>query len=73
MSSNTRYIVGTSGYSFGDWVGSFYPPGTRQKDMFALYADHFRAVELNFTFYRMDTTYRMDTAATLAKLAGNSP
>ena len=67
MSSNTRYIVGTSGYSFGDWVGPFYPPGTRQKDMFALYADHFRTVELNFTFYRMDT------AATLAKLANNSP
>ncbi len=67
MSCNTRYIVGTSGYSFADWVGPFYPPGTRQKDMFAIYAHHFRAVELNFTFYRMDT------AATLTELARNSP
>ena len=30
MKTNLRYIVGTSGYSFGDWVGTFYPPGTRQ-------------------------------------------
>ncbi len=67
MSRNTRYIVGTSGYSFADWLGPFYPPGTRQKDMFSLYADCFQAVELNFTFYRIEA------AATLAKLARNSP
>jgi len=67
MSAQTKYLVGTSGYSFGDWVGPFYPPGTRQTDMFRLYAEHFQAVELNFTFYRLEA------AATLAKLAGNSP
>jgi uncharacterized protein YecE (DUF72 family) len=33
-----KYIIGTSGYSFADWVGEFYPPGTRQKDMFSFYA-----------------------------------
>jgi uncharacterized protein YecE (DUF72 family) len=62
-----RYIVGTSGYSYGDWVGAFYPPGTRRQDMFAEYARHFRAVELNFTYYRIPS------AATLEKLSAASP
>ena len=63
----TKYIVGTSGYSFADWVGPFYPPGTRSGEMFALYAQRFAAVELNFTFYRMPT------ARTLAAMAARSP
>lgn len=50
-----EYIVGTSGYSFPDWVGPFYPPGTRQNEMFAYYARRFSALELNFTFYRVPT------------------
>lgn len=44
--------VGTSGYSYGDWVGSFYPPGTLPRRMLAHYARHFPLVELNYTFYR---------------------
>lgn len=67
MSNDIKYIVGTSGYSFTDWVGSFYPSGTRQKDMFDLYSEHFEAVELNFTFYRLEA------ASTLDKLAQSSP
>lgn len=67
MSNDNKYIIGTSGYSFNDWVGSFYPSGTRGKDMFALYAQHFNAVELNFTFYRLES------ASTLDKLANTSP
>ena len=67
MSSDTKYIVGTSGYSFTDWVGSFYPSGSRQKDMFDLYTEHFNAVELNFTFYRLEA------GSTLDKLAKKSP
>lgn len=62
-----KYIVGTSGYSFADWVGPFYPPGTKSGDMFALYARRFAAVELNFTFYRMPA------ARTLEALAAKSP
>jgi uncharacterized protein YecE (DUF72 family) len=45
--------VGTSGYSYSDWVGAFYPPGTRSAEMLALYAQSFSSVELNFTYYRM--------------------
>lgn len=67
MSGKIEYIVGTSGYSFADWVGPFYPAGTRQQEMFGVYADHFGAVELNFTFYRLEA------GGTLAKLAERSP
>jgi len=67
MNAATRYIVGTSGYSFADWVGRFYPPGTKSADMFAHYAAHFEAVELNFTYYRLEA------GATLARLARVSP
>lgn len=63
----TKYIVGTSGFSFADWVGPYYPPGTRSGDMFDYYARHFEAVELNFTFYAIPNQ------TTIAKLSGNSP
>jgi len=53
MSAVPEVVLGTSGFSFDDWVGPFYPPGTRSADMLALYADQFRAVELNATYYRI--------------------
>jgi len=65
--THSKYVVGTSGYSFADWVGSFYPPGTRQKDMFALYAKTFRTVELNFTFYNLTP------GATLHRMVAKAP
>ncbi|MEZ4650429.1 MAG: DUF72 domain-containing protein [Candidatus Eisenbacteria bacterium] len=46
-------FVGTSGYSFRDWVGPFYPEGTRNQDMLARYARVFPAVEINATYYRL--------------------
>ncbi len=46
-------IVGTSGYSFDDWVGSFYPRGIRKGDMLKEYTKHFRGVEVNSTYYRI--------------------
>src|SRR5262249_3586600 len=47
--------VGTSGYSFSDWVGPFYPKGTRPGRMLPYYTRHFPLVELNFSFYRPPT------------------
>ena len=47
--------VGTSGYSYPDWVGPFYPEGTRPNRMLSYYARQFPLVELNFTFYRPTT------------------
>jgi uncharacterized protein YecE (DUF72 family) len=46
-------FVGTSGYSFADWVGPFYPPGTRPGDFLRFYARHFDTVEVNSTYYRV--------------------
>jgi uncharacterized protein YecE (DUF72 family) len=67
MDLGEKYLVGTSGYSFPDWVGGFYPFGTRSKDMFGLYVRQFRTVEVNYTFYRPPS------AATLEAMAGKSP
>ena len=46
-------LVGTSGYSFPDWVGPFYPPGMKSSDFLAFYAQHFNGVEVNSTYYRV--------------------
>ena len=46
--------IGTSGYSYTEWVDSgFYPPGTRTAGMLPLYARSFSVVELNYTWYQM--------------------
>ncbi len=47
-----RILVGTSGYSYEDWVGPFYPPGTSRQDFLGLYAQQFPVVELNFSYYQ---------------------
>jgi uncharacterized protein YecE (DUF72 family) len=59
--------IGTSGYSYPDWVGDFYPPGTRPEKMLGHYCTSFPLVELNFTFYRPPTR------AMLARLAEKTP
>ena len=45
--------VGTSGYSYKEWKGSFYPEKLTAKDMLPFYAERLKAVELNNTFYRL--------------------
>jgi uncharacterized protein YecE (DUF72 family) len=45
--------VGTSGYSYKEWKGSFYPEKLPAKDMLSYYATRLAAVELNNTFYRL--------------------
>ena len=47
--------VGTSGYAYKAWKGSFYPPDLPAKRMLNHYASHFSTVEINNTFYRMPT------------------
>jgi len=45
--------VGTSGWQYGDWRGSFYPDALPQRGWLAHYAERFRTVELNNSFYRL--------------------
>ena len=45
--------AGTSGFSFAEWKGTFYPEKLPAPDMLAFYAGRFSTVEINNTFYRM--------------------
>jgi uncharacterized protein YecE (DUF72 family) len=45
--------IGTAGYSYTDWVGPFYPPGTKRPEMLSFYIRHFLIAELDFTYYQM--------------------
>lgn len=45
--------IGTSGWNYKHWMGSFYPPGLPQKELLAFYARHFDTVEINNSFYRL--------------------
>lgn len=45
--------AGTSGYAYKEWKGSFYPEKLPANEMLRFYAQQFRSVEVNNTFYRM--------------------
>jgi uncharacterized protein YecE (DUF72 family) len=47
--------IGTSGYNYPEWKGSFYPADLPAKKMLPYYAARFSTVEINYTFYRMPT------------------
>ena len=44
--------VGTSGYNYPEWKGSFYPEKLPAAKMLPYYAERFQTVEINYTFYR---------------------
>lgn len=48
-----RWLAGTSGYSYKEWKGAFYPDTCKPEDMLGFYASRLPAVEINNTFYRM--------------------
>jgi uncharacterized protein YecE (DUF72 family) len=53
--------VGTSGYSYPEWVDAgFYPRGTRPGGMLPLYAQRFAVTELNYTWYQMPKAPAID-------------
>jgi uncharacterized protein YecE (DUF72 family) len=45
--------IGTSGYNYPEWRGSFYPEKFPTTKMLPYYAERFSTVEINYTFYRM--------------------
>jgi uncharacterized protein YecE (DUF72 family) len=51
-----RTWVGTSGYNYPEWKGSFYPEKLPASKMLPYYAEHFTTVEINYTFYRVPNT-----------------
>lgn len=58
-----RFLVGTSGYSYKEWKGGFYPEKLPQKQMLAYYAERFSTVEANNTFYAMPTPALLESWA----------
>ena len=46
-------LVGTSGWSYKEWKGSFYPAKMPAEEMLHFYAGHFPTVEVNNSFYRI--------------------
>lgn len=48
-----RFKVGTSGYSYQDWLNHFYPPELPKPAMLSFYCEYFQTVELNVTYYRI--------------------
>jgi len=58
-----RILAGTSGYSYAEWKGSFYPEDLASSEMLAHYATRLPAVEVNNTFYRVP---KRDVVATWA-------
>jgi len=48
-----KLLAGTSGYSFKEWKGKFYPPELKDDGMLGYYASKFPTVEINNTFYRL--------------------
>lgn len=55
MASTGRFFVGTSGFAYKEWIGPFYPPGTKRAGMLGHYAGRFNSVEVNSTFRRSPT------------------
>lgn len=52
--------IGTSGYSYKEWKGSFYPENLKAADMLSYYAQRLGTVEINNTFYRLPTVKLLD-------------
>ena len=55
MRSGNLYI-GTSGWHYPHWVGTFYPTGMASEEFLPYYARHFSTVEINSTFYHLPTS-----------------
>ena len=51
MNKNNRIHIGTSGWSYKDWLDVFYPVGTKQADYLSFYAKKYDTVEIDSTFY----------------------
>ncbi|MDH3216549.1 MAG: DUF72 domain-containing protein [Candidatus Krumholzibacteria bacterium] len=58
-----KLYVGTSGYSYKEWKGNFYPDTIAAQDMLGFYGTRLPAVEINNTFYRLPRESMLQTWA----------
>lgn len=59
-------LVGCSGWSYRDWRGIVYPADVPARAWFSIYAERFRTVEINNTFYRLPEAFTVDAWAAQA-------
>ena len=64
---SSKLHIGTSGWSYKDWVGPFYPPSTKQAEYLSFYAGKFDCVEIDSTFYGTPRQTTVEKWATLTK------
>jgi uncharacterized protein YecE (DUF72 family) len=57
------YWIGTSGYSYKQWKGTFYPDTLPDTEMLRYYGERFAAVEINYTFYRTASVRQLQSWA----------
>lgn len=55
MKRKGKIYIGTSGWHYKHWIGTYYPKGTKDADQLSLYLDDFKTVEINNSFYRLPT------------------
>ena len=58
--SKGRLRVGTSGYAYKEWKGSFYPEKLAESKMLEFYSQRFSTVEINYTFYRLPSARTLE-------------
>jgi uncharacterized protein YecE (DUF72 family) len=55
--------IGTSGFSYDDWVGPYYAPDLKKTDWLSFYAREFMTVEINSSFYGVPTAFSLERMA----------
>ncbi len=58
--TTTKYHIGCSGWSYADWVGPFYPSGTKPADYLKRYSRVFDCVEIDSSFYRIPNQFMIN-------------
>ncbi len=66
MKRKGHIYIGTSGWHYSHWAGTFYPEGIKDNEQLPYYLQHFKTVELNNSFYNLPlaTTFKNWKAAT---------
>jgi uncharacterized protein YecE (DUF72 family) len=62
-----KLVLGTSGFSYDDWKGNYYPETIKKSEMLTYYTQHFNAVEVNVTYYTIPA------ASSFEKMSSKTP
>ncbi len=59
--TDQRVLIGTSGWSYDEWVGPFYPKGLKKEDFLLYYSEIFYTNEINTTFYNIPSRWIVES------------